>query len=116
MAYCLITDDVAWQTQVERNNCSLPNLGQGIQKLSSSDDFSLHPTGRKMGSAQESVKVFILRGFQETGILVSLSPQRRHLLQNGRNDGFAVEMTLRGTYGGIVAEGLLFVSVRPTAF
>ncbi len=51
----------------------------------------------KNGSAQQSVKVCILRGFLETRILVLRSTQRRHLHQNGQNCGFAVEMTLRGT-------------------
>ena len=51
----------------------------------------------------------ILRGFLETRILVLRSTQRRHLHQNGQNCGLAVEMTLRGTYGGIFAEDLLSV-------
>ena len=60
-----------------------------------------------LGSAQQSVKVCILRDFLETRILVLRSPLRRHLHQNGQNSGFAVEMTLGGTYGGSLAEDLL---------
>ena len=51
--------------------------------------------------------MFVLHGFLETHILVFRSRQRRHLHQNGQNSGFAVEMTLGGTYGGILAEDLL---------
>ena len=54
-------------------------------------------------------KSVILRGFMETRILALRSAQRRHLHQNGQNCGFAVEMTLRGIYGAIFAEGLLVV-------
>jgi hypothetical protein len=39
-------------------------------------------------------------------ILVLRSTQRRHLHQNGQNCKFAVEMTLRGTYGGLFAKDL----------
>jgi hypothetical protein len=34
------------------------------------------------------------------------SRQTRHLQQNGQNLGFAVEMTLGGTYNGILADDL----------
>jgi hypothetical protein len=51
----------------------------------------------------------ILRGFLKARIFVLLSNQRRHLHQNGQNCGFAVEMTLRGTYGGIFEEELLSI-------
>jgi hypothetical protein len=61
----------------------------------------------KYGSAQQSVKMCILRGFLETRTLVLRSAQRRHLHQNGQNCAFAVEVTLGGTYAGILAEDLL---------
>src|SRR5208337_1134137 len=61
----------------------------------------------KYGSARQSVKVFVLRGFLETHTLVLRSRQRRDLHQNGQNSGFAAEMTLGGTYGGILVEDLL---------
>ena len=65
------------------------------------------PSGRTRhlnGSARQSVKVFVLRGFLETHILVLCSRQRQHSHQNGQNSEFAVEMTLGGTYSGILAE------------
>jgi len=43
----------------------------------------------------------ILRGFLEARIFVFSSTQRRHSHENGQDCRFAVEMTLRGTYGGI---------------
>ncbi len=58
----------------------------------------------KMGSARQSVKVLVLRGFLETHILVLCSRHRQHSHQNGQNSEFAVEMTLGGTYSGILAE------------
>ena len=60
-----------------------------------------------LGSARQSVKVFVLRGFLETHILVLRSRQRQDSHQNGQNSGFAVEMTLGGTSGRILAEDLL---------
>jgi hypothetical protein len=78
-----------------------------LQRFCKAFRFALDP--QKNGSAQESVKVCILRGFLETRILVLRSTHRRHLHQNGQNCGFAVEMTLRGTYGGIFAEDFLSV-------
>ena len=59
---------------------------------------------RKSGSARQSVKVFVLRGFLETPILLLCSRQRQHSHQNGQNSEFPVEMTLGGTYRGILAE------------
>ena len=61
----------------------------------------------KNGSARQSVKVFVLRGFLETHILVLRSRQRQDSHQNGHNSGFAVEMTFGGTSGRILAEDLL---------
>lgn len=43
----------------------------------------------------------ILRGFLEARSFVFNSTQRRHLYENGQDCRFTVEMTLRGTYGGI---------------
>ena len=51
--------------------------------------------------------MFVLRGFLETHILVLRSRQRQDSHQNGQNSGFAVEMTLGGTSGRILAEDLL---------
>jgi hypothetical protein len=55
---------------------------------------------RFLGSARQSVKVFVLRRFLETHILVVRSRQRQ-------DSQFAVEMTLGGTSGLILAEDLL---------
>ena len=57
-----------------------------------------------MGSARQSVKVFVLRGFLETHILVLRFRQRQQSPQNGQNFEFAVEMTLGGTDSGILAD------------
>jgi hypothetical protein len=62
------------------------------------------PLELKSGSARQSVKVFVLRGFLETHILVLCSRERQHSHQNGQNSEFTVEMTLEGTYSGILAE------------
>jgi hypothetical protein len=43
----------------------------------------------------------ILRGFLKASIFVFRIVQRQRLHENGQNCGFAVEMTLRGTYGGV---------------
>jgi hypothetical protein len=51
----------------------------------------------KSGSARQSVKMFVLREFLETHILVLCSCQRQHSHQNGQNSEFAVEMALGGT-------------------
>jgi hypothetical protein len=56
------------------------------------------------GSARQSVRVFVLRGFLETHILVLCGRQRQHSHQNGQNSEFAVEMTLGRTDSGILAE------------
>src|SRR6266404_8506621 len=57
-----------------------------------------------MGSEQESGRRCILRGFLKTRIFVFSIVRRRHLHEMGRIAGFAVEMTLRGTYGGIFTQ------------
>jgi hypothetical protein len=68
--------------------CARINIEPNWRFISNGMSFS--------GSARQSVKVFILRGFLETHVLVLRSRQRRHLHQNGRNSRFAVEMTLGG--------------------
>jgi hypothetical protein len=53
------------------------------------------------------IKVCIQRGFMETDFGIAQRPTTT-FAQNGQS-GFAVEMTLRGIYGAVFAEGLLVV-------
>jgi hypothetical protein len=59
---------------------------------------------QKKGSEQESGRMCILRGFLKTRIFVFSIVRRRHLHEMSRIARFAVETTLRGTYGGFFTE------------